>query len=103
MKVKRLILDSEYYAEKAGELQDKVSLPERKSWVEHSCTQVLIGMIQGRIASSIEQWTSGAISAEGIEASAQLNAKVIGQIQVLEDMLEEIVAIGTYDFDGEQQ
>jgi transcriptional regulator with XRE-family HTH domain len=82
---------TEELLEKVGESLDMISPEEHRSWVDHPSTKALVMLMQARISVNIDEWTQGGFADKGFEAAAQLNAKALGQVQVLEEFLRHIL------------
>jgi len=69
----------------------------KTEWLANAFTMELIQSLQLTIDSIKSQWTDGAFTgAEGTE-TLQLNARAIGQVTALEDVLEAIKEVDTHD------
>lgn len=67
------------------------------AWYHHPGTQYLIKELKSVITQAKDGWVSGQFTASSFEETIQLNAKAIGIVQSVEDVLaliEEIKAKG---------
>ena len=74
---------------------------EIESWLEwyrHPATQRMWDIMKARRSALQESWAAGAFTHESTEGTAQQNAKALGKVQQLEELMELIYD----DFYGEQ-
>ena len=57
-------------------------------WLNHPCTRGLIKNVKRDRTALMEQWASGSFTDSTSAGTAQLNAKALGQINVLDDLLD---------------
>lgn len=62
-------------------------------WLQHDISKDLIKVIKDDIELLKDQWAKGAFTGETQDATAQKNAKAIGQVETLEVLLELITSV----------
>lgn len=75
---------------------------DAKTWYNHPCTKYLINSLTGDQAALVQGWISGRFTDKSLEATAQENAKRIGQVQNIDDLLEQIELLGKNRIKGEE-
>lgn len=93
----------DYYYLLALDESSFLSNEDARAWYEHPCTKYLIYTLTGDIAAILQNWASGAYTDKSIDATAQENAKNIGKVQNLEDLLQQIHLLGKNMIKGENE
>jgi len=102
MRLSRSQYDPEYFHELASKELEVVSDSEAKAWIQHPCTKYMMYALRGDMAGIVLCWMEGAYAKENIEAAAQENAKLMGQIQTIDEILETMETIGENRETGEE-
>lgn len=67
---------------------------EIQSWKQHPVTEAFIAVLDGRKRTLQDSWSAGQFTGNSTDETAQMNAKAIGQVQMLEDILQSIEDMG---------
>lgn len=102
VKLKNRFYHADRFRTDAIEAVDVVDLGEAQGWVKHPCTQALKSSIQADMCSIINSWIDGGFGdGHSSEATAMMQAKALGIIQTLDDLLDTIEDIGVKKLEGE--
>lgn len=83
--------EAQPYYDKAEELLVAVNKEERRSWLEHPCTQSLVNTLNGDVCENTLMLLQGAYSNEtSIDATAQNHAKARGMVEAVMAVLEHL-------------
>lgn len=74
--------------EDATNLLDASDEHDRQEWLENPCTKALLKYLECDLLRFIDQWVNGAFTGENADSTAQLNAKALGSIQTLDNILD---------------
>ncbi len=94
-------LDPEKFLLRAISDLDIVNKAEADAWLKHPCTRSLVNALKGDMYRIITEWMNSGYAEKGAEATAQLNAKALGKIQTIDEIIEQIEDIGTLEMKGE--
>ncbi len=95
-------LDPEKFRLRALSDLDIVNKPEADAWLKHPCTRSLVNSLKCDMYNIITEWMNSGYAEKGAEATAQLNAKALGKIQTIDEIIEQIEDIGTLEIKGEE-
>ena len=95
-------LDPEKFRLRSISDLDIVNKAEADAWLKHPCTRSLVNSLKGDMYNIITEWMSSGYAEKGAEATAQLNAKALGKIQTIDEIIEAIDDIGTLEMKGEE-
>ncbi len=95
-------LDPEKFRLRAVSDLDIVNKAEADAWLKHPCTRSLVNSLKGDMYNIITEWMSNGYAEKRAEATAQLNAKALGKIQTIDEIIETIDDIGTLEMKGEE-
>lgn len=101
-KIYRIGYDPVYWYNRSCSILEEVEKSECLSWLNHPCTQALLGQIQSSVAHKVKGWLGGVYAEEdSVDATAIKQAKAIGQAQACDEIIDIITEIGNYKF-GEE-
>ena len=95
-------LDPEKYLLRAISDLDIVNKAEADAWLKHPCTRSLVNSLKGDMYRIIVEWMNSGYAEKSAEATAQLNAKALGKIQTIDEIIEQIDDIGRLEMKGEE-
>lgn len=67
---------------------------EIQSWKQHPVTEAFIAALDERKRTLQDSWSAGQFTGKSTDETAQMNAKAIGQVQMLDDILQSIEDMG---------
>lgn len=67
---------------------------EIQSWKQHPVTDEFVSILEERRRDLQDSWSAGQFTGKSTDETAQMNAKAIGQVQMLEDILQSIEDMG---------
>ena len=70
---------------------------DKREWVQHPVTQELIKELLGDLSNLKEAWGDGVYTTESIEGTVQQNAKALGKVEAVGDILSWIEEGGEDD------
>jgi hypothetical protein len=65
-----------------------ISQEEIQGWKNHPVTKEYFKMMKQLREELLEQWANSNFTAETSEGTAQLNAKALGKVQLLDELLD---------------
>lgn len=84
---------AEDFYRRSEEALEVVTKAERETWLRHPCTQALKQALYGDFMGIYDSWGNGEFTKDSVDATAQANAKALGQIQATEAVVEWIEGI----------
>lgn len=87
-------LDPEKYLLRAISDLDIVNKSEADAWLKHPCTKSLVNSLKGDMYRIVVEWMNSGYAEKSAEAGAQMNAKALGKIQTIDEVIEQIEDIG---------
>ncbi len=61
---------------------------DRIEWLQNPCTGALLKYLECDMLRFVDQWVNGSFTGENVDATAQLNAKALGSMQTLDNILD---------------
>lgn len=93
------ILDSRSIREIVFNLHKELSKEEIIQWQRHPCTKALLLTLQGDYLDIHLGWEGQSFIAPSSDGTAQLNAKALGQLEAIRDIINHIEEIHQNDSD----
>lgn len=98
--------DPLYWNKLAEGALESTTKDERLVWFQHPCTQALLHELQASVAAKVNAWINGAFAnSESVDHTAMAQAKVLGQTQACDEMIDLVNEIGKStlesDIDGD--
>lgn len=70
---------------------------DRQEWLSHPVTQEFLQLLRESRKETLEIWATEGYIGDTAEQSAMRNAKALGGVQVLQDIIEKIEDIGAIE------
>jgi len=84
------MIDADTLYERAFEQLKVVTKGDYNDWRQNPLTLALVLALRGNVQEVSEFWKNGSFSGETSEQTAQLNARALGQVHAVEEVLEWI-------------
>lgn len=81
--------------DKSRDLEERATKEEKHFWSVSPLTRALKCDIEASIEELKEAWASGSFTGPSMDETAQLNAKTLGMVQALQDIIDQIHSLET--------